>query len=207
MEPKDLQRIYDKTLENSVGIEKKCPFKKTFKNVVIKVATVTLLLTFMASSLTGCMGNIKNLNPTEETQITSSDSQNQNDDIKINGFEPYYIFNFERARVFELLEAYNLTEFEFVSAKRDYKYTSEDYKKIIELDESYLYGFYVTTTRETLNEVCKSLGYENIEDFLNTKGYVDKNGKPSVSAWYDHNIQEITSIMEEAQQDMEGGRK
>jgi len=51
------------------------------------------------------------------------------------------------------------------------------------------------------------LDYENIEDFLITKGYVDKNGGPSVSAWYDHNIQEITAIMKEAQQDMEGGRK
>ena len=99
-----------------------------------------------------------------------------------------------------MLKAHGFTEYEqpYLLGRRSYKYTAEDYKKIAELDESYLYAFYTSTTIETLTEACLALGYEDVKDFLLKNGYVNEDGNPDVGVWYKHNKKEIASIMKEA---------
>ncbi|MBQ7031458.1 MAG: hypothetical protein IJN13_03695 [Bacilli bacterium] len=202
MEQKDLQKIYDRALENSVGNNKKCPFKKVFKTVVMKIALLTLLITFLASCMVGCFGNYKE----EDINFTQSGEAFENDG-KTNGFSTYQISTYQNLRLYDLLEAYDFTDFTLDGTKRDYHYTEEQYSQIQELDETYLYAFYTQTTPATLTAVCKSLGYDNLESFLLDNGYVDKEGKPSISIWYQHNKVEMSKIMKKAQEDLNQGAR
>lgn len=132
--------------------------------------------------------------------ISSSkvETKEDSDDDGLYGFTTYQISTYQTLRLYDLLEANNLTEYEPEQlTRRNYKYTADDYKKVAELDESYLYAFYTETTLETLTEVCQALGYDDIEDFLIRKGYVDKDGNPDVSVWYKYNKKEIAAIMKD----------
>lgn len=186
MEQDKLKRIYERAVANSVGKDKKCEYKKTIKNAIVKTATVTLILTLIASGLVGCEGKYK-IDSDGELKITSTENQ----------FSTYEIACYQDSRVYNLLADYNFTNYEVVGTKRNYHYTAENYKKIKELDESYLYGFYVITTHETTNEVCKALGYQDLKDFLISNNYVDKNNNPDISVWYKQNKEKIIKIMEE----------
>lgn len=143
---------------------------------------------------------IANLGSAYNRVISSSKVEEKEDpaDDGLYGFTTYQISTYQTLRLYDLLEANNLTEYEPDHLiRRSYKYTADDYKKIAKLDESYLYAFYTQTTLETLTEVCQALGYDDIENFLISKGYVDKDGNPDVSVWYKHNKKEIAAIMKE----------
>ena len=71
-------------------------------------------------------------------------------------------------------------------------------EKIEELDETYLYAAYIATTKETFTNILTSLGYENLESFLISKEYVDKNGKASLYVWCIENMEEMSLIMKQA---------
>lgn len=202
MEQKDLQKIYDRALENSVGNNKKCPFKKVFKTVAMKIALLTLLITFLASCMVGCFGNYKE----EDINFTQSGEAFENDG-KTNGFTTYQIATYQNIRLYDLLEAYDFTDYSIEGRRRNYHYTEEQFSQIQELDETYLYAFYTQTTSDTLTAVCKSLGYDNLEDFLLDNGYVDKEGKANINVWYKHHKIEMSKIMKKAQEELNPGAR
>lgn len=186
-----MDKIYKKTIENSVGREKKCFYVKNIKNSINKVAIETLVLVFIASSLMGCTGQfVKNNNDNINLDVTESYTF-----VKEFEHSSYEITMYQVNRVYDLLNSYNLNDFSYNGNKKHYNYTSEDFKKIKELDESYLYGFYLVSDRETLNEVCISLGYNDIKDYLIKNNYVDKDNNPDVNVWYDYNKVNIDKIM------------
>lgn len=202
MDPKDLQKIYDRTLENSVGNTKKCRYKKTFKYVIMKVALITLLMTFVASCMVGCFNDYKAKN-TNFAQSVETFDENES----LNGFSTYQISTYQNLRLYDLLEAYDFTDYTVDGSKKDYHYTAEQYSQIKELDETYLYAFYTQTTPSTLTAVCKALGYENLEDFLLDNGYVDEDGKPNINVWYKKNKVEMSKIMKKAKDELSQGAR
>ena len=112
-------------------------------------------------------------------------------------FSIYEISVFQQERVKALLEKNKLTDYTVENGRRHYSHTAEDYAKILELDETYLYGFYTLTSRATLDEVCKALGYTDIKDYLIQKQYVDSEGNPDVHVWYKQNKKDMIVIMRE----------
>lgn len=107
------------------------------------------------------------------------------------------ISRFQSRRSLELLDSYGFTDYTMVDQKRNYHYTAEDYKKIDTLDETYLYGMYIETTDRTLREILRSMGYENLNDYLIQKGYVSSDGEPSTYIWNQYNAEVIDDIMVE----------
>lgn len=198
--------IYKRTTQNSIGTEKKCAFNKTTKNVAIKVASLTLLVTFISSSLVGCMPQIQNndndLTPSPEYGYSS------NGYFTINGFTIHQISDYESERLYMLLDSYEFMNYTTVGiTRRNYNYAAEDFAKIKELDETYLHAFYSNTTKETLTTVCNALGYKDIEDYLTRKGYLDIEGKPNVGVWYKNNQVIISEIMKKQSNDLSLGER
>jgi len=192
MDKDKMEIIYKKTVNNSVGRDKRCSYTKNIKNSINKIAIETLLLVFIASSLMGCTGQFALNN-----NVSSMDNKESYTTTVERKYSYYEIASFEKNRVYGLMEDNGLTDFIHKGNDKHYNYTAEDFKKIKELDESYLYGFYMVADRETLDEVCKALGYTDIKDYLIKNNYVDKENNPDVNVWYDSNLVNIQKIMSE----------
>lgn len=192
-----MEKIYKKTLNNSVGREKKCFYAKNIKKTVNKIALQTLILVFIASSLMGCTAQLAKNNDLNNTNLNESENYTTVVEFEHGAYE---ITMYQVNRVYDLLNSYNLNNFSYNGNKKHYNCSSEDFMKIEELDESYLYGFYLVSDRETLNEVCKVLGYEDIKDYLVKNNYVDKDNNPDVNVWYEYNKANIDKIMSQEHQ-------
>lgn len=68
----------------------------------------------------------------------------------------------------------------------DYRYANnevEQYQDIIQyLNEDNMIIYYEAFGITETNKICKVLGYNDLNDFLIQKGYVDENGQPSMEA-------------------------
>lgn len=200
------EQNYESMLKNSVGPDKRCPYTTTVKKALLSVSLFTLTTSFILSGLCGCAKIQKFSNPQSsiETKIEQSYDDNQED--KYHGFSLYDISTYQRLRTYEIMEENGFNNYTTEGTRRNYNYTSEDFKKLDKLDETYLYGFYTSTTGSTLNQVCGALGYENLEDFLIKNNYVDSQGNPSTMVWSQSNSVQISNIMAEQQQQLEHGK-
>ena len=86
-------------------------------------------------------------------------------------------------RLYELLDKCGIDAYDVVGLRRDYHATEEDYKKVSELDESYLCAMYYSSSKDAANEMAKALGYDSIDDCLIKNGYTDKDGNADFGLW------------------------
>ena len=194
MSKEELEKIYENAKENSIGSEKKSSAKREKKTVNMKITIVALASLLAVSSLTGCVFKTPEKPIKESVSITETfEYQNE-----YNGYSDTEIGIYERLRLGDLLEANGFTDYKMEGQKKSYNYTAEDFKKIEDLDETYLDASYIATTKETFNNILTSLGYENLEDFLIKNEYVDENGKASIYVWCIKNMEEMSLIMKNA---------
>ncbi len=189
------EEIFNKFVEKSIGNDKVS--KKDFKTKKASFNGPLALLIglIITTSLTGCFGDGKEVStkPSPKQQTISE----FNDADETYGVDPADVYYYRGERLEELLEKYGFIEYTQEDGKRNYIYSADDYKKIEELDDSYLRAMYFLATPDDVNEMAKSLGYENIDDFMIKKGYVDEEGKPDHSYWAAANYVEIAKELSE----------
>lgn len=190
MSTEELNNIYENTKKNSIGNEKKSQANRTRRSIPLKITVGVLVATLALSGLTGCTLKKDYTNNTQTEQTQTIEYQNE-----YNGYKDTEIGIYERLRFNDLMEKYNFTDYEMKDNKKNYNYTSEDFKTITELDETYLYAAYTITTKETFNNILNALGYTNFEEFLVSNGYVNESNEPDLMVWCIKNMEEISLIM------------
>lgn len=184
------EKIYEKTKNNSIGPDKKAPAKRTKKSIATTISISLLIMTLAASGLAHYLGV-----STKKTTIDNQPTIEIEYKNEYNGYKTREITTFARLRAIDFLKEHGITEYVTIEDRRDYKYSAEDYKKISELDESYLSALYTLTTPETFNEFLKALGYTNLDDFLISNNYLDSKGKASTRTWRIFDLEKISTIM------------
>lgn len=183
--------IYINLKENSIGSKKKCPNTRTTKKLSLKIP----LSIVTAALLSTCAIGIK-------TSINNNEEKTTNTKIEYTydyyGYSTNEIYCYEKLRSSNLLKDNGFTDYTIVDNKVDYKYTAEDYKQIEDLNETYLYGFYIYTNEKSINEISKALGYNDLKDYLISNNHIDENGKESITEWRIHDLGVIGKIMSEA---------
>lgn len=195
------KQMYKKLKESSIGKHKKCRANRFKQHVTLKVALSTILATLCATCIVGCKNNNnhynKNNNSNHTTYVTEYNNTNSYS-VSNNTYSPSEISRYQKLRVNELMTNYDMTDYTKDpdnNRRRIYNYTSDDYKKIKELDETYIYGFYLLADTNTVDNVCDALGYSNLYSYLTVNNYVDGQGEPDVEKWYDANTITINNIM------------
>ncbi len=206
MKEQTYQEMYENLKKSSIGRHKRCKAKRFKQRVTLKVAISTILATLCATCLIGCKNNnnhySKNNNYNNTTYVTEYTNTNfeapNNYSPSSNSYSPSEISRYQTLRVNELMTSYNMTDYQKDpdnNRKRIYNYTSEDYKQMKELDETYIYGYYLLADSKTVDNVCDALGYSNLYTYLTVNSYVDSQGSPSVEKWYDANTIVMQNIM------------
>ena len=80
-----------------------------------------------------------------------------------------------------------------------------DIKKALEFlgSESkflYIHGFYLLADDESVDEMCKGLGYVNWEDYMIKNNYVNENNEIDKSIWDYENMKVVVPIMVQGRQ-------
>lgn len=158
--------IYNKLREESIGNTKRCNYKSKGKIQILKRAFLSITALLCCAGAVGC----NKINEQPKSIVESESQSFESSDLECNGYQYSRILTFSKIRSKELLDNNGLTEYYFDtdSLTSIYSYTATDYEKIDGLDESYIFGFYNLSDHNTVDEVCKALGYEGFYDYLNT---------------------------------------
>lgn len=198
------KEMYEKLKKSSIGKDKKCQANRFKQRVTLKIALSTILASLCTVCLAGCKNNDNYYNNSNNSNSTTYVTENTNQEntndysYSSNTYSPSEISRYQRLRVNELMTNYNMTDYTKDpenNRRRIYNYTSDDYKQIKELDETYIYGFYLLADTNTVDNVCNALGYSNLYTYLTVNNYVDEAGQPDVEKWYDANTITINNIM------------
>lgn len=168
--------VFENIVNNSIGNEKKCKKKFRVKEITTKISLPIILAFTVATSLTGCF--FKSVPSKVDLAVS-----------EVGKISDKYPFNlgdirmYEKVRLYDLLDEKGVTNFSEKYAFRDYGCSAEDYRKIPELDDSYLYAMYSTSSEEDANTLAQALGYSSLDDYLIKNGFVDESGKPSIKYW------------------------
>jgi len=97
----------------------------------------------------------------------------------------------EMQRFDKLMDDNGLTEYTQDGKVRNYDYTVDDYRQMEGLDESYISCFSSMTNEKTINEVLKVFGYNNLEEYVRAKGFVDDKGNVDIVSWHINCLNEL----------------
>lgn len=161
-----------------------------YKNVVFSVGLFVITATFVIIILTG--GNY--IKHKETPQNTTSQSQSYDEDYDYNGYEINQIIFYSHDRFFDFIKKYNIN-YTIENKKMNFDYTTEDWKKISELDETYLRDFYVFSTEESFLEVLKKFGYADLDMYLIENEYINSDGSPNKVVWAEATCSKISEEM------------
>lgn len=178
--------LFEKLKKSSIGKDKKVKNDRV-KKVVKKAVHTIAVLTIAMACLAGCSQGKSNTNTqTSSIPSTSQSTRYSESDIR----------SYEMLRTIDMFDNNNLTDYTLINGERSYNYTASDYKNIKELDESYVHGVFEVCNEQTTNNICEALGYEDLDNYLEVKGF--KNGeKISYTDWNNYNNQMISEIMSE----------
>lgn len=99
---------------------------------------------------------------------------------KRHGFSYIQIGAYAEEQALNLLRDNEMFDYEEVDDKRNYNYTSEDFKNVQGLSDKYILGFYYAVSSKNLDDICKALGYNDFSDMLKKKGF---DGDPDCLDW------------------------
>lgn len=191
MTEQEFKDIYEKLKNNSIGEEKKSSNKRIKVQATLKKGIAAFLSVFAISSMVGCGMHVKSNDEKDNNSVVSLWDINGT----WNGYSYDQIVDFEENRVKEVLEINHMEDYTKEGHRRNYKYTADDYKKVIEFDESYIGGFYHLTDTYSLDQFCASRGYENFHDYLEKNGYTTEDGKDNLEKWQADNLEKISQKM------------
>jgi len=187
LEEKDYQLIYENLKNNSIGKEKICSSNFAVKKIALTVA----LTTFISVFTTACSVSLK------DKLFNSKDTSSVVEVYEPTKYSRVEISSYNQLRSRNLLVDNGFTDYKIEGDYRDYNYTAEQFSTIKDLDDTYLYGFYMVVTEKTFSNILNALGYKDLNDFLVKNKYVDSENKPSKQKWYSENTKQIEQIMVE----------
>lgn len=186
----DYNKIYEMLEKNSVGEDKRCVLNKKSRIVKLAVPISIIVSTLIVAGFVGVFNNYINDDDTEQQTIYYTYNN--------YGYNTMDIVLFSEARVYTLLNNNNIIDHTFTEkGKIHYNYSAEDYKKIKELDESYLFTLYEMVDQYTVDEFSKALGYKNLNDYLEKNGYIDKDGEINIKKWSTENLECCAKMMDD----------
>lgn len=195
-----VEDMFNKSLNNSIGNEKKVK-KQFIKKKFVQIPLAILAGTIIAISVTGC-GLLPNATKGQDVYDQYMNIS-QEYGVSVSDVNKYQV-----DRLYELLDKNNINKYENNGPYRKYYATEDDYKMVEGLDESYLCTLYITSGRDAANEMAKSLGFENLDDFLIKNNYTDKNGNANYRLWTAANSVYMAKQMtsQDANKSIEGGK-
>ena len=149
----NIQELYSKIKEKSLIMQKNR--LKPYKKTITKQSLITILALASTISLCACQTDQLTLN--NNTSI-----------VKDQAYETWYEYG---------IKVYDSKAEEYVSN------SVEDYKRIENLSEDDLLGYYALLGMNESEKVVQALGYEGWDDFLIKNNYVNEQGKPDFSKW------------------------
>ncbi len=157
--------------------------------------TITTLIASLLCLIVACLAVsfMLDFNKAESTQIETKEQII----LEFEGYDTIVIDFYAKNKVGGLMHENGYVEYEKNEGKQCYKYTANDYRKIEELNESHIYGFYILADEQTTDEVCKALGYRDLADYLKQAGYADKHGLPDIIRWKNAERARIAKYMKE----------
>lgn len=181
MNSNDENKKYLKLKNNSIGSNKRSNGKRRIIFGDLKKSTKLMYTVFKFACITSC----SIISEPMDKVSAFTDSKGE-----YNGYSYSDIAHFETNRVYELMDNYELDEYSLEDGKRVYNYDSKVYKKIPQIDDSYLYGFYLISDTNTMNQISISFGYKDFED------YIHSNGFKSEEEWIENSLNDISIIMQ-----------
>ena len=158
-----------KAKANSIGYNKKEKLVKKTKEIT-KNTLAVLMLSAIALGTCAC-----------------SNAQTSNVNY-------YQVNEYEQSQTFVLEYTMKENNIEFYQANN----TVNEYRQIQDiLTEDNIIIYYDQLGEEECNKILVVLGYENLNDYLIKKGYVDGKGQPDVSLLRSDTYQRITKEMAE----------
>ena len=186
MNNKDYEDIYNRLKENSIGSDKICEDKRYKRQCKLNKTIALLMCTLATCAVVRSYSKSINMTPVnihnEATVQIETDTYKPVYFIEYD-YDIYEMTIIEMKRLDSLLEKSGLTEYTRDGKLRNYNYTVADYQKIEGLDESYISAFSCVANEKSLNEFLKVFGYENIESYVRSKGFVDNKGNVDITSW------------------------
>ena len=179
MNEEDYLKIYEKCKNNSVGEDKKIKKNKTTITTNLKKTVATFIAILSMSSLIGCGINKNNSSIEPSTMYWTIDET-------WNGYTYDQISKYEKSRIYNKIGIDNVQNIDM--------YTTNDFINI-GFNESYLLGFYLYFDENIVTEFCKSIGYENLNDYLIKNNYMDKDNNPVVDMWVADALENSSELM------------
>lgn len=165
-----IKNIRKESNDNSdrVKTEKKKPQKNTIKKSIL----ILFMVMIIVLSATACL-KLNN----QEISNKDADSESDEDYSFLYGTDFEYDLHVSaiNSKVSRYLYLNNI-EYPYDI------YTVEDYKKIEELSEEDLIGYYHKLGEEESEKVVQALGYDGWDDYLIKHNYL-RDGKPSIPEW------------------------
>lgn len=178
-----IEEILERTKENSIGSDKKNEFVKSVKVISKKVLTLLIVVSITVTMAACNLESVKTTDTYSEyhngevidAQQIESDG-NELDFRKISEVRGDIISSV----VVKLLNA-------------GIKYRTDDgkvlnndietYKKIYNITEDELIGYYMLLGREESDKILQILGYEGWDDYLTQSGFVNVENEPDIKMW------------------------
>lgn len=186
MKKEEAEAIYNNAKNNSIGKEKRASAQRFKRNVMLSIATATLVTALASAGFLAMHQNKEELtdSPDKIEYVT-----------EIDGYDMSDLSIYQNLRVYDLLDNYGFTDYEGSGYNRTYNYTEEDFQRLRGINENYLYGFYCATSKQNFKDVLSVFGYDSLDSYLIDRNYVDKQGNPSVDAWNDATMQEMANLL------------
>ena len=172
-----LDEILKQTKENSIGIDKKNEFIRSVKVISKKILTmlivVSITVTLAACGNVNTIGNYPEPNSPEIVQVEDIEYGNDLDMMKVAELRGEIL---TRIRVKLLNAGIKYRDSDGKVIVNDV----ETYKKIYNIIEEELIGYYSLLGQEESGKILQILGYEGWDDYLIQNGFVDENNEPDI---------------------------
>lgn len=173
----DLKNILERAKTNSICDEKK-EYKKGIKEITKKTLTM-LLVTSFSLSLTAC--GIPKVTIVDKTPNTSIEEviTSKKENYNYKTISPYI-----SGKIYTVKAQLQLANIKYCDEYG--KILSNDvetYRSIKNLNEDDLIGYYLVLGEKESNKIINVLGYENWNNYLTEKGFINENGEIDIKMW------------------------
>lgn len=155
MSKDSILKIYNDAIAKSINQKKE---KLILNKKHISKQSLIIMLTLTSTiSLVSCNPNINQL--------------------AVNNYNSIYISEAQQE-----LEKYNIKYYD-ESTGMLINHSIEEYAQIKTLNENTLIGYYELLGYDECEKIVQALGYNNWNDYLLQKNFIDKNGNPDIKKW------------------------
>lgn len=197
MDREKYQEIFDQTKKNSIGSEKKDSNKRVRKKVKMMVTIPVLVGTLTAAGVLGVGCAIPVKDPVQQETTTNEYSYLDDTSYRDYGYSDIEIESYGKVRALQKLNDAGFTATGKDGFKYHYDESVEDFKKLGQLDNDYIYSLEAILDDETMSKVYQAMGYENEDDFMVKNNFVDSKGKADGVKWFYEYMNSMAERMHE----------